>query len=70
MLNNIKAIFVETSVSEKSINAVIIGCRGKGHDVKIGGYLYSDAMGEFGTEEGTYIGMFEKNVNTIVEALK
>ena len=70
MLNNIKAIFVETSVSEKSINAVIIGCREKGHDVRIGGYLYSDAMGEFGTEEGTYIGMFEKNVNTIVEALK
>lgn len=68
--NNIKAIFVETSVSEKSINAVIVGCREKGHDVKIGGYLYSDAMGEFGTVEGTYIGMFKKNVNTIVEALK
>lgn len=68
--NNIKAIFVETSVSDKSINAVITGCREKGHEVKIGGKLYSDAMGEFGTEEGTYIGMFRKNVNTIVEALK
>lgn len=68
--NNIKAIFVETSVSEKSINAVVTGCREKGHDVSIGGYLYSDAMGELGTVEGTYIGMFEKNVNTIVEALK
>jgi manganese/zinc/iron transport system substrate-binding protein len=68
--NNIKAIFVETSVSEKSINAVITGCREKGHNVVIGGALYSDAMGEFGTLEGTYIGMFEKNVNTIVDALK
>lgn len=68
--NNIKAIFVETSVSDKSINAVVTGCREKGHDVQIGGYLYSDAMGDIGTVEGTYIGMFKKNVNTIVEALK
>lgn len=68
--NNIKAIFVETSVSEKSINAVVTGCREKGHEVKIGGYLYSDAMGEFGTIEGTYIGMFKRNVETIVNALK
>ena len=68
--NNIKAIFVETSVSDKSIKAVISGCKEKGHNVKIGGYLYSDAMGEFGTTEGTYIGMFKKNVNTIVAALK
>lgn len=68
--NNIKAIFVETSVSTKSINAVVTGCKEKGHDVTIGGYLYSDAMGELGTVEGTYIGMFKKNVNTIVEALK
>ncbi len=68
--NNIKAIFVETSVSEKSINAVVTGCKEKGHEVRIGGYLYSDAMGEFGTLEGTYLGMFRKNVNTIVDALK
>lgn len=68
--NNIKAIFVETSVSDKSINAVVTGCREKGHNVQIGGYLYSDAMGDIGTVEGTYIGMFKKNVNTIVEALK
>ncbi|WP_425391391.1 metal ABC transporter solute-binding protein, Zn/Mn family [Ekhidna sp.] len=68
--NDVKAIFVETSVSEKSINAVVTGCKEKGHDVKIGGYLYSDAMGELGTEEGTYIGMFRSNVETIVNALK
>lgn len=68
--HNIKAIFVETSVSSKSIKAVIAGCKEQGHDLKIGGYLYSDAMGNIGTKEGTYIGMFQKNVNTIVDALK
>lgn len=68
--NKVKAIFVETSVSEKSINAVVTGCKEKGHDVAIGGYLYADAMGEPGTEEGTYIGMFKHNVETIVNALK
>lgn len=68
--NNIKAIFVETSVSEKTVNAVIDGCKEKGHDVKIGGSLFSDAMGQLGTYEGTYIGMVKTNVNTIVESLK
>ncbi|NQZ77741.1 MAG: zinc ABC transporter substrate-binding protein [Ekhidna sp.] len=68
--NNIKAIFVETSVSDKSINAVVVGCKEKGHNVEIGGYLYSDAMGQPGTPEGTYLGMLQKNVDTIVEALK
>lgn len=68
--NNIKAIFVETSVSEKSIQAVVTGCQEKGHQVVIGGSLYSDAMGNWGTEEGTYIGMFRKNVEVIVNALK
>lgn len=67
---DIKAIFVETSVSDKAIKAVISGCEGKGHQVEIGGYLYSDAMGEFGTTEGTYIGMVKANVDLIVEALK
>lgn len=66
----IKAIFVETSVSQKSIEAVVEGCREKGWDVKIGGSLYSDAMGNAGTPEGTYIGMVSANVKTISEALK
>lgn len=66
----IKAIFVETSVSQKSIEAVREGCRQKNWDVKIGGSLYSDAMGQAGTPEGTYIGMVSTNVKTIVEALK
>jgi len=68
--NNIKAIFIETSVPDRSINAVIAGCKAKGHDVKIGGSLYSDAMGAPGTREGTYIGMIKSNVLTMVTNLK
>ncbi len=68
--NDIQAIFIETSVSEKLVNAVISGCREKGHEVSIGGALYSDAMGELGTTEGTYEGMVKSNVNTIVRSLK
>lgn len=66
----VKAIFVETSVSEKSIQAVVQGCREKEWDVKIGGSLYSDAMGDRGSPEGTYLGMVSANVRTIVESLK
>ena len=67
---NIKAIFVETSVSDKAIKAVLNGAVEKGHEVVIGGYLFSDAMGEPGTEEGTYLGMVKKNVEVIVRGLK
>ncbi|HEY3403724.1 MAG TPA: zinc ABC transporter substrate-binding protein [Ohtaekwangia sp.] len=66
----IKAIFVETSVSQKSIEAVAEGCKQKGWEIKIGGSLFSDAMGAEGTPEGTYIGMVSANVKTIVDALK
>src|SRR5690606_25159388 len=66
----IKAVFVETSVSDKSVKAVVEGCRKKNWNVQIGGSLYSDAMGQDGTPEGTYIGMVSANVKTIVEALK
>lgn len=66
----IKAIFVETSVSQKSIEAVAEGCRQKGWEIKIGGSLFSDAMGADGTPEGNYIGMVSANVKTIVDALK
>lgn len=66
----VKAVFVETSVSEKNIRALVEGCRAAGHDVKIGGRLFSDAMGADGTPDGTYIGMVRHNVDTIVNALK
>lgn len=66
----IKAIFVETSVSGKSIEALQEGVKAKGHTVVIGGTLFSDAMGDPGTAEGNYIGMVKSNVTTIVNALK
>ena len=68
--HKIKAIFVESSVSDKAMKAVIEGAQQKKHTVKIGGELFSDAMGAEGTEEGTYIGMYKHNVDTIVDALK
>ncbi|MEQ8517518.1 MAG: zinc ABC transporter substrate-binding protein [Cytophagales bacterium] len=68
--NKIPAVFVETSVSRRSIDAVVEGCVRKGHPLKIGGYLYSDALGKAGSPEGTYIGTVRSNVKTIVEALK
>lgn len=68
--NHIKAVFVESSVPAKAMEAIIAGAAQKGHTVTIGGELFSDAMGAEGTEEGTYIGMIRHNVETIVEALK
>ena len=68
--NKIKAVFVESSVSDRSIKAVMEGCKNKKHNVVIGGTLYSDAMGAANTPEGTYIGMVKYNVTTIVKALK
>lgn len=66
---NIPAIFVESSVSDKNIKALAEGARAKGHEVVIGGELFSDAMGLPGTYEGTYIGMIDHNVTTITRAL-
>jgi manganese/zinc/iron transport system substrate-binding protein len=66
----VKAVFIESSVPPKNVQSLVDGCRARGHEVKIGGELYSDAMGPAGTEEGTYLGMVEYNVVTIVDALK
>ena len=68
--NDIPAVFVESSVSDKSLKAVVEGVSNKGKKLTIGGNLFSDAMGAKGTPEGTYIGMVKHNVNTIVTALK
>ncbi|GJM30528.1 MAG: manganese-binding lipoprotein MntA [Cyclobacteriaceae bacterium] len=70
MERNIRAVFIETSISERSIQAVVEGCQNQGHDVRIGGSLFSDAMGAKNTPEGTYIGMVNANVRTITQALK
>jgi manganese/zinc/iron transport system substrate-binding protein len=66
----VKAVFIESSVPKRAIEAVVEGAKAKGHNVIIGGELFSDAMGEDGTEEGTYIGMVKHNVDTIVSSLK
>ncbi len=66
----IKAIFVESSVPQATIEAVQKAVQSRGWDVQIGGQLFSDAMGADGTPEGTYIGMVRHNVDTIIGALK
>ena len=67
--NKVKAIFIESSVPRRTIEALQEAVLSKNHDVGIGGSLYSDALGNAGTIEGTYVGMFRANVKTIVEAL-
>ncbi|WP_083930132.1 metal ABC transporter solute-binding protein, Zn/Mn family [Paenibacillus sanguinis] len=65
----VPAVFVESSINPASINAVIEGAKKQGLDVQVGGELYSDAMGDESTPEGTYLGMYAHNVNTIHQAL-
>ncbi len=66
---NIPAVFVESTVARRNVQALVDGARARGHQVVIGGSLFSDAMGKPGTHEGTYIGMIDHNVTTIVRAL-
>jgi manganese/zinc/iron transport system substrate-binding protein len=56
-------------VSDKNIKALVEGSNARGHNVRIGGQLFSDAMGKPGTYEGTYIGMIDHNVTIITRAL-
>jgi manganese/zinc/iron transport system substrate-binding protein len=65
----IRAIFVESSVPQRTVEALQAAVQAKGFDVQIGGELFSDAMGDPNTVEGTYIGMVRHNVDTIVRAL-
>lgn len=67
---NIKAVFVESSVPRKALEAVVEGSRQRGHPLRIGGSLYSDALGAADTEEGNYTGMVRHNVGTIVSSLQ
>ncbi len=65
----IPAIFAETSVPDRNLRALIEGAAARGHRVVLGGTLFSDSMGQPGTYEGTYLGMLDHNVTTIVRAL-
>ncbi|MEM1329788.1 MAG: zinc ABC transporter substrate-binding protein [Planctomycetota bacterium] len=65
----IPAVFIESTVPERNVRALIAGAAARGHEVVVGGELFSDAMGDAGTYEGTYIGMIDHNVTTIARAL-
>ncbi len=67
--NNVPAVFVETTINPRTIEALVAEIRARGHEVVIGGELFSDAMGDAGTAEGTYIGMIRANTITITQAL-
>ncbi len=68
--HDVKAIFVENSVSPKALKSVLSSVERRGHQVKIGGTLFSDALGSKGSGADTYIGMLSHNVNSIKEGLK
>jgi manganese/zinc/iron transport system substrate-binding protein len=66
---DIGAVFVESSVSDRNVRALIEGAAAQGHIVQIGGELFSDAMGPTGSYEGTYLGMIDHNATVIARAL-
>ncbi|MFM2148986.1 MAG: hypothetical protein RLZZ187_1292 [Pseudomonadota bacterium] len=65
----VPAVFAETSVPDRAVRALIEGAAARGHRVALGGNLFSDAMGRPGTYLGTYEGMMDHNITTIVRAL-
>jgi len=67
--NKVNALFVENIASDRNLQAIIEGAQQKGHPLKIGGELYSDATGPAGSYEGTYLGMVDHNVTLITRAL-
>lgn len=67
--NKVPAVFIESTVSQQNIQALIEGSRARGHNIKIGGELYSDAMGPESSYEGTYIGMLDHNITIVTQAL-
>jgi len=66
----IPAVFIESSISPRSIQAVVEGCEQNGFETRLGGTLYSDALGPKGSNAETYIDMVEHNISTIKEGLK
>lgn len=61
----VQAVFTESSVDPSMIQALIEGARNRGHAVKSGTQLFSDAMGADGTYRGTYVGMLDHNITTV-----
>jgi len=69
VVRGLPAVFVESSVPPKTVQALIEGCRARGHRVELGGELHGDALGPPGTPAGDYVGMVVHNVETITRAL-
>ncbi|ADB54159.1 metal ABC transporter solute-binding protein, Zn/Mn family [Conexibacter woesei] len=67
---DVKAVFIESSVPRQTIDAVLAAAEQKGADAHVGGELYTDAAGDEGTPEGTYIGMVRANADKIAEGLR
>lgn len=67
--NHVPAIFIETSLSPRNLQAVLAGAEARGSEIRIGGELFSDAMGHAGTYEGTYVGMIDHNATVIARGL-
>ena len=67
---HVKAVFIETSVPSKNIRSLIQGCEAAGHELGLGGELYSDALGPVDTPAATYTGMIHHNVDQIVGGLQ
>ena len=65
----VPAVFVESSVPRKTVDALVEGCRARGHALVVGGELFGDAMGPPGTAQGTYVGMMLHNVEAVARAL-
>jgi len=67
---DVRAAFIESSVPRQTIDAVLAAARERGADVRLGGSLFSDAAGDSGTPEGTYVGMLRANADTITKGLR
>ena len=68
--HRVRAVFVESSVSPRFIESLVAGVKAEGHEIRIGGELYSDTMGPKGSKADHFIGMVKHNVNTLVQALR
>jgi manganese/zinc/iron transport system substrate-binding protein len=65
----VKAIFAEQTISPKALQAVARGAAEKNQVVKLAGPLYTDSLDAPNTPAGTYIGMFETNLQLIYSQL-
>lgn len=68
--HKVKAVFIESSVSDRNVQALIQAVQAKGENLEVGGELYSDALGSADEHADSYIDMYKHNIDTLVDALK